>query len=367
MGARRLGGPLAMAVAAVLALGAAACGDDDGDADGGTDGAFSVATMLEQIPADAVTDPADTPIQVVVGDLDRAAEIAGVERPEEVEADAVFDWIGPLTGVRAEGTAAAALLPPEVVGIESLARLDEFVDEVGWSLLDVHQYVELQQPPQYVSVLTGGFDEAEIDGAQGDRTDDIWSLGGEDFAMSIAERSAARPLGNAMRTALVDDRLVVARSTPPVRSAVDGADDTLADDGALAAVAGALDDQNVYGALLVSVDPGQSPSGGEGTEGLAPFDALGVGNAADEEGAVVVLAYAHAAEDGAEANVGKLRALFTEGVSLATNRPWSDLLALDDVTRDGTTVTATLRLAGDTNSMVGYQAVFQRDSFTVPG
>ena len=40
---------------------------------------------------------------------------------------------------------------------------------------------------------------------------------------------------------------------------------------------------------------------------------------------------------------------------------------LQYVTRDGTTVTATLHLVDDTSPMVPYQAVFQRDSFTVPG
>jgi hypothetical protein len=309
-----------------------------------------------------VTDRDETPIQLVAGDLDRASEAAGVERPTEPDVDAVIDWVGPLTGLARDGDASTAVLLPEVVGLNYLSMLDEFDDEVGWSLVDVHSFVELQQPPQFVSVLSGEFDEAAIDAAQGDREDEIWSLGGEDFEVDVEERSAARPLGGSMRTALVDDRLVVARSTAPVRAAADGADDTLADDESLTAVAEALDARDVFGALLVSVDPGRG-----GGDGLAPFDTLGVGSAADDDGPLVVIAYAHGDEDAATTNEEQLRTLFTDGASAVTNRSWSDLLVLEDVSRDGSTVTVTLRLADDTNPMLPYQAVFQRDSFTVPG
>ena len=53
--------------------------------------------------------------------------------------------------------------------------------------------------------MTGTFDQKLIDAAQGDRTRDIWSLGGDDFSVDINATSPARPLGEAVRTGLDRD------------------------------------------------------------------------------------------------------------------------------------------------------------------
>ena len=283
-----------MAAALVLACLIPACSDDGGD-DTSSSKEYSVAGSLEQVPASAAQDDAAL---IMSGDLDRASEIAGVERPSGSGARDVVPWLQSITGGTVDGERSdVSIMPLDALRLINATRLDEVDDELGWSVLDVRTYTGVDAPPGHFAAMTGEFDDDEIDAAQGDREDDIWSLGGEDFSVDPKEISAARPIGGSVRTALHDGLLAESASTPPVRDWLDG-DDTLADDDTLLAVARALDDHDVYSSLITRTAGQSSSSGTDRTTPdaavdaeLAPFDVIGLGSADDDGEAKAVLVY----------------------------------------------------------------------------
>lgn len=340
-----------------------ACGSDDKASS--DNGKYSVASSLRQIPASATGDGAGT--LIMSGDIDKATELAGLERPTDPTSDEAIDWIQAISGQRlGDGLSDVMIMPLDTFRLTTANRMDEIDDEIGWSLLDVHTYAGVDAPPEHFASMTGTFDADEIDAAQGDRVDDIWSLGGDDFEVDLAGRSAARPLGQSLRTALKDGRLAESISTPTMRAWLDGKD-TLADDEALVAVAEALDDHDVYSAALLA-DPtadGATPVSSDDTGDLAPFEAFGVGSAHDGDGAQAVLAYQFEDEDDAEQSADVLRAMFEDGTSVQTHQPWSERVRVDDVEVDGRVVVVTLDVLEGRSPGVMLQAILVREPFTV--
>ena len=332
--------------------------------------AYSVADSLRQIPVAALQ---SGPVLAVSGDLDRASQLAGVDRPaHDADADAVIGWAEAITGLPHDGkNSDVAVVPLDVVRFERIAQIDEIREELGWSALDVATYAGVDSPPQHFGSMTGSFDDTQIDAAQGDRTDGIWSLGGDDFAVDLKTVTAARPLGSSVRTALEDGRLGEAASTPAIEAWVAGSTESLADDPAMMSVAEALDDAAVYSAVVVrgATDAGSTstpsaPSTAK-TDELAPFDAFGAGADHDDNGAQIVLAY-HCDDDaGATHNGQALRTLFETGSSDRTRQPWSELVEVDDVHVNGQMVVVTLNVLGGRAPTLAYEAIFSRESFTV--
>jgi len=355
-----------VAAALVLAFLIPAC-SDDGRGDTKSSKEYSVAASLEQVPASAANDDAAL---IMSGDLDRASEIAGVERPSGSGRD-VVTWLQSITGGTVDGERSdVSIMPLDALRLVNAARLDEIDDELGWSVLDVHTYAGVDDPPGHFAAMTGEFDDDEIDAAQGDREDDIWSLGGKDLSIDPKEISAARPTGGSVRTALHDGLLAESASTPPVRDWLDG-DDTLADDDTLLAVAKALDDHDVYSSLITRT-AGQSSSGTARTTPattvdaeLAPFDVIGLGSADDDGQAKAILVYHSADEAAAEHNADALRTILEEGSSVVQGRPFSDLYTVDDIDVDGELVVVTLDLADGRSPQAVLQSILAREPFTV--
>ena len=120
-----------------------------------------------------------------------------------------------------------------------------------------------------------------------------------------------------MRLAWDGDRIAASLSTPFVQQWLAGPDETLADDGALAAVATALDEADVVAAVLSHVEPGFDQLGSgqpissevlaelqgvvQDPVPFAPFDAVGFGwNAVDGEAAITVAYHFSSAEMAAD-------------------------------------------------------------------
>jgi hypothetical protein len=373
------------AVAALLPLAlltvAACSGDDDGGSAGTGAGGADLATIAGGLAS--LPETGEPQERIVWGDVERATEVGGLDRPTE-PGEAAVDYLRALTAGPAGDAGDAGddrpvgLVTPEAAHVDRAPDQAELEDELGWSILDVDRFVERQTPPGVVTVLDGSFDESALTDALGEPDDDTWTAGtGEDFAQDLDEVSAARPIGESLWLGLDGDRLSVARSSgdsAAVRRAVGGSGGTptVADDEALAAVARVLDAETPYAALLVR--PGLSgvpersatPSALEAAcEQALPAAASAVGTAvADDDGPVFVLAFAHESPEAAEANAEALERIATEGSSYATNRPWSDLLSLDgvDVADDGRTVVARLRPREAGNAMLWYQIVLQQDS-----
>lgn len=345
-----------LAGATLAALAVSACslplpgGDEDTDLGTGDD--YSVAGALTQLPA-----ATDGHLQVWTADLASASELAGVERPSEPEADTVLQWLQPLIRVPGPGhpdedgvrSDLVHALPPEVTQPTTLARVAEFDELAGWSIVDIDSYAELQQTPAVFSVLTGDFDESTLSDLPEVR-DGVRTVGeGEDLHMDLAGATAVDPMGRPLRLAESDGRLVASRSTDSVAAWLSGPDETLADDPALASLAEALDDAEVVSAVLVA---GQDFGVGTTARGVRlpeepdelpdkPFDAVAVGWSVVDDASRVVLAYHFADDDAAEASVAPIRQVLAEGRDQYGNA-LSEQLTVVDVTSDGSVVTATV-------------------------
>jgi hypothetical protein len=343
-------------LALLLALTAAGCGEGGGGESTDSMGT-SVTDYLAALPAPAESGEIVT---VTYADLARASEIAGLERPDDpADVDAVADWLQDLTGVRADSPVAA--LPPDAAEIARAgADQQAFVDDVGWSLLEVDSFAERATVPARVTVLDGAFDRDRLESVLADAGDGVWVAGDPDKPTDVAGVTPARPLGQPLWLTLDGGRLRVAADERD--TSTEG--DTLADDAALVALAGALDDRDVYAAMLASggsigsgpppdiiLDP---PSGDiDDIEDALVEEAsrprcvgvtgVAVGVADDGEPVIVVLLSQPG--DAAEANAGALAAAFESGMDAGSGRPWSDLVTVESVDVEGDVVVATLRPA----------------------
>jgi hypothetical protein len=375
---RRRSMPALVLAGATLASLAACSGDDDSSSSKGDSGEFSVAGALADLPESALEDH----YVLTAADLDRATELAGANRPAagSDDEDELFDWALEVQGVRHEEGAAwpaVAVLFPEATNPEYLSQIAEFRDELGWTVLDVSSFAEVSAPPARFSVLQGDFDVEAIDAAIDSNDDDVWSIGEEDFAVDIADRSAARPLGESLRLAEQDGALAVSKSTPPIEDWL-GDEDRADRDEDLAAVAGALDEHDVYAAMILDGDDlvFAAPTGRETTpeeldallgEQLLPFEVLGAGLTVVDGDAVGVLAYQHASADAAEENAALLETLFADGASVVTREPLASMFTDVEVAVDDTTVTVTFGFADDTSPIAVWRAVQAREAFASHG
>lgn len=352
---------VACLVAGLAATGAGCASESDASGGGGD---RSVGAYLAALPAY----DGDDPVVVSYGDLARAAEIAGIERPADVsDDDAVVDYLMDIGGQRQdEGeTARVAVLVPEAAQTASSAADQEaFVEDVGWSILELDAFGERYTQPRPIAVLDGDFDGGRLDDALDEAGEGLWVAGDPDGEMHVDDITPARPTGEALWLGLDDDRLTVGREEDDVTAAreADGGDDTLAGDEALSSMGAALDDRDVYSAMLVS-DPGMSADlagrvlGSDAApdelaaeladlprcDGAMTGVAVGV---ADDGEPLLVVAIAHADEASAEANVDTISEVLTDGQTLSSARPWSDVLAVESVEAEGTVVVATARPAG---------------------
>jgi hypothetical protein len=252
-----------------------------------------------------------------------------------------------VTGIRETDGHPVAVIPPTTASTDRSADIEEFIDDVGWSILDVDSYAERDTPPGRVAVLDGRFDRGRLAGALDDAGDGVWVAGDPDGAYHTDDITPARPLGQALWLSLAGHRLRVAGTEDDV----DPEGDTLAGDPALAALAGALDHHEVYTAMLAAGGPiglddlsqvirGEPPAPGPRCDGLTGA-AVGV---ADDGDPLIVLAITQAAA-AADANASVVEDVLRNGDDVMTERPWSDIVTVESVGVEDGVVVATLRPA----------------------
>lgn len=359
----------AVALAGAALVGVAACGGDDSSS---SSGGYSVADGLEQLPESTLEDG----YLIQTADLDRASELAGLARPDpDADADDLADWAIQITGFRGDGddVAIVAAVLPQAANPQQLYDVDDFRDEAGWSIAEVDSYIEVNLPPDRFTVLEGEFDTDALDDALGDADDGIWSLGdGDDYDIDITERSPARPLGETLRIAEQDGHLAVSKSTDQIEDWLEGDGDTAADDDDLRAVGEALDDQDVYSAMILDGEdltvggPGLTPEQLDEIDDLAldEFEALGVGLTMEDDEPRAVFVYQYDDEAAAEDAAEQLEDIFEDGTSLRTATPISDYFTDVEITVDGSTVTAVAEFARDSPAARIWNFAFSRDLIT---
>jgi len=355
--------PRSLAAACVAAVVVTACASES-DGNGGANGGGgtddrSISGYLASLPAPQ----GDDMVLVTYADLARAAEIGGVERPDDLgDTDAIVDYLMEIGGQQSDAQRVAALVPTAAQLQRSATDLESFEDEVGWSILDVEAFAERDTPPRRVSLLQGDFDRGRLDAALDDDGDAGWVIGNPEGGIDIDGVSVARPLGETLWMDLAGDRLAVAWEDGDIDrvAQADGGDGTLAGDPGLAALAAALDDLEVYSAMLVSdaevldapfaeriLGASATPEQIDALEDLPQCTGMTAAATAiaDDGEPLLVLAIAHTNEEAAEGNVDAVTTALTEGDQVTRQRPWSETLTVESVEAEGTVVVATARPA----------------------
>ena len=352
--------PACLVLAVVTLAGACASESDSGSDRPGGPGGGSVSGYLAALPADGT----DGPVMVTYGDLARAEEISGIERPDDIsDTDAIVDYLMDLGGIRQEEgeTARVATLVPGVAHTErSASDMEGFVDDVGWSVLEVDSFAERDTPPRRIALLDGDFDGDRLEDALDDGGDELLVAGDPGGDIDPTDVTPARPLGEGLWLSLDDARLTVAAAEADVTAAgeADGGDDTLADDPALESLATALDHEEVYSAVLVADAGLGSSSSAERVLGehatpeqIAALDelpqcdgitgtAIGV---ADDGEPLLVLAISFTDSAAAENNLTEVTDALADGELPSSRRPWSEVLDVEEIRTRGSAVLARAR------------------------
>ncbi|MGH3345420.1 MAG: hypothetical protein ACRDO4_00435 [Nocardioides sp.] len=332
---RGLGSVLVCGVAAVLV----GCSDPapkesrEPTAEPGTDlRDFQVADMLAELPASLAR--RDDPFVFYAGDLARASELAGMPRPDAL--GETGSWIAPLAG----GDQDSFVYVPLDIPLAPRYPAPLIADDLHWSVLDVYRFASWTQVAQTTTVARGSFDDETL--AELPSADGIHTAGkGADLKGDLASASPARPQGIPLRMATSEDWLIASPETPVVEDWVAGAA-TLADLPVLAELAAALDENDVYAAVMTTPEP-------FGTIPLPPlvieelrlsdadfprFIAYAVGWSVEDERAAMTVAYHLALGEDADRARNQVADLWN-GADFRLV-PLSRIVEVDEVTtRDG--------------------------------
>jgi len=232
-------------------------------------------------------------------------------------------------------------------------------EELGWSVVDVEQFVGHAVGPNVTTVATGGFDETTLVGLT--EVDGIYSAGnGADYEADLAQSTPARPGGAPLRLAVSGNRLVASPDTAIVQQWLDGSGPTLADEGALAGIARLLDRAGVYAAMFSAPTSlfGQPlpiaetvlEALGVTRKSLPRYDTYAIGWAVGAEGPEITVVYHVAGDvDRAREQVAKRwRGTTLRGADIAT------LVSLEGVDVDGQNVIVSLTPASDRGPNIVY-------------
>jgi hypothetical protein len=244
-------------------------------------------------------------------------------------------------------------------------------------------------PPKVMTVVLGRFDSGRIDAAvKSDpspwlQTMSTKQYGGTSYyswgdeKQNLVRRSPLRPLGLGGRLWVGKERIFWSNFTDAIEEMIDSSQKkkpSLADAQDFRTVAQALDR---YGAAvgiitgqpnrLAMADVRQLMEGEYGKarvdalapNALRPFITLGIGASRDATGTYALLVYLHQDDRTAAENKGRLEALVQRGLSLHTNKPWSDVVSASEIKTEGPLLVAKLY---STNAHVGFDAYNNLDA-----
>ena len=361
--------------------------DSTDDPSPGTADSGPLASML-----DRVSDRAVNRREVLVTDYEGALAAAGLEWPETDDRDELGEVLAALT-FRSEPPILATGAAFESRPID----VDEWRTQFGFSIADTRSDLFTGEAPGTLKIFETDRSVAEIEDAI--RSDPVWSgelnevVVGDDTMFTWGDDplelrqdriSAPRQLGRGGALAVLDDGTVVRSVDPAVvedtLQVLSGETPSLLDDDHYRAVADALDAAGAYTALFTSenitVDPlyllggldDDVPTAEEVQERIdsivtvPPYLALGIGNRvdldADPQG-VLVVAFAAASPEAAEATVAAMEEIVGSGVSISVQQPWSELLTITATATDGNLAVIEFQTE---NPRLGLTAYYQRDN-----
>ncbi len=250
-------------------------------------------------------------------------------------------------------------LPPNALGLQYVLQ-DEMRPAFGFDIFNSDRYLQAGEPPEWITLVEGNFSERQIGqaltatGYAADELDDttLYSIN-EDYEVTLtSDLPRVAQLGDLNRIVVGDDRLVIAKATPVIESALDarsGETPSLADDPAFSAAAAALEGEAVsdMGALVGAIlmdgaqlmdpefhfGPRLTPEMLEAFEeslaelpALPPYDIAAFATYHQTGQSWLVVALVHPEGTDAEAAAEALQARFESYTSAVTNEPFMELL-----------------------------------------
>jgi hypothetical protein len=320
---------------AVLAAGACGGGGDDDDSADGT-----MRAQLARIPGTP-----DYRQLTLVADHAAARAAFDLERlGTDASDDDVIDQLLEL-GLRAE------IGFPALTDLEQTREQAAFRSELGFHAGSLDSVATSGVPPHTLEVYVGAIERDDVAAAV--ESDPVWSDELEDeehldlpywawLGSGEIDReriTVARPLGQSLRVAVVDDGVVLVTHTDEViddaLEVAAGEGRSLADHDDLGPLADRIDAAGAIAALFTDEPwPIHDPAAVD--EPLLPWVALTSAVALDDDGdPSLVVVLAHDDDAAAEENAARLEAIVDDGVSNQTRDPWSEILDAPTVTVDG--------------------------------
>jgi hypothetical protein len=296
--------PALALTALLLPAGLVACGDGGGGGIASGDG-FSVEAALAELPRPEGGDG----YTVVAFDLAAAARANGAGGAPDDPKDG-GEWFIQASGAIPEDDRFPPIFLPaaQILGVDGPLSFEETRDQLGFSYLDVDAVTEVTSRSFRFGVVTGDVGED--------------TLGSVDLE---PDEDGVATTDDELYVAADDDRLATGTDAHEVADWIDGEDEALSDEGPLAAVAAALDDDDAVSAVLTTLIPRD-----------AGYRAVGIGWSVDDGESRQAIAYAFPDEAAAEDGAAQVEAAFEAG-------PGEEQLVLDEVEVDGSVVLARVR------------------------
>lgn len=283
---------------------------------------YSVAEALAQVPLEVRR--SDAPFTITTASLTEASEVAGVERPTDL--DGVPEWLADLTG-------RTDVYVPLEIPLAPSAPAAMVEADLRWSVLDVDRFLTWESRGELTTAVAGAFDDQTL--AELPSEDGIHSAGeGGDLEGTLETASPARPQGEPLRMAVANSWLMASPRTEVTRTWLRGSAPTLLDDPVLAGLADVLDTAGVHAARIMT-PPRWDPSGypapvvealGLTRASFPRFDAYASGWTVFQGQTANVVVYHDADGQGLE-QTRRLVQERWEGTSFR-GTPWSDLVTL---------------------------------------
>lgn len=318
------------------------------------DATGTVVDLLDQVPAEVA---GDGDIRVTLGDVARATDLAGVRRPSPDADDEVGRW-------KLQALSGGDPTDPDVdsgyVWVPDPLWFDlaAYRQELGWSLLDVDQFVDLSGPSpvlgrgvgasslgidEGLAVVTGAAGTGEFPPALDDLGNGVVQAGTDD--VTLQDSTPARLQGAPLFLSRQDGRLAMASDRDMLDAWQSGSGPTLANDPAVAAVAARIADDQPTAVVIergsFTVDPSRA-TGGDPSVLPAPFDAAGVAWSRDQAGPRLTIVLHHDTPDAARRNAVVLRDSWGDGLWNA-DVPAAGRVSIVDVLTEGALDIVTLR------------------------
>lgn len=342
------------------------------------DPAGSIADLLRWVPADV-----DGPI--VVTDLARARDAAGITPP--VDDDDASRYLIEVAGGPVDPDGRVLPAAPSVGLDASPFDLDAWRQAFGFAPPDVLAAVEAGSPPGMITVyrvpVPGDVivEAAVTDPDWFDRVTPATHAGiafldwGRDGEVDLSRAGGPRPLGRGGQLAAVDGVAIrtVMRDSMERALEAGATGRSIVDQPEVAQVVAALDGIGVHGLVLVAgavfpvvdlvADDAVPVAESLLADGLVLVRPtwLGAGTALVDGVRLDVVVLQHADPASAAENAERFTAIVERGTSLTSGEPWRDRLTLRSVTVDGTLVVAELEVE-PTRRGVWLEALYTRDS-----